>query len=138
MRHRRAMERELGRGRTGGLTDFARAYGRWQAGQIRKHRLIPYLAIDYDGHVCGSGSIWLREDRPHRRDLSVLTPRIHGVYVEPSARRRGIATQLVQEMLRWIRQQGYRKVILRTTSRAEPIYARFGFRPISELKREWA
>jgi GNAT superfamily N-acetyltransferase len=138
MQHRSAMERELSRGRTEGLADFERAYRRWLAGRIRAQRLIPFLAVDPGGHPYGSGSIWLRESRPHRGDRRLLIPRVHGVYVERGARRRGIATQLVEEMVRWIRQHGYRRAALRTTSRAEAMYVRFGFHHISEMQREWA
>jgi GNAT superfamily N-acetyltransferase len=138
MRHRLAMERELGRGRTEGLADFERAYRRWLAERIRARRLIPFFAVDPGGHPFGSGSIWLRESRPHRGDRRLLIPRVHGVYVEPRARRQGIATRLVEEMLGWARRQGYRRVTLRTTPRAEAIYVRFGFHHISEMQREWA
>lgn len=137
MRHRRAMERELGRGGTKGLGAFERAYRRWLVNRMRARRLITFIAAEPDGRALATGSIWLREDRPHRGNLLVLLPRVHGIYVEPRARRRGIATRLVQEMLHWIRGHGYARVTLRTTSRAEPIYAKFGFRRGSEMEREW-
>jgi GNAT superfamily N-acetyltransferase len=131
------MERELGRGASTGLPAFQRAYSGWLAERIRAGRLVPFIAVNPAGTVLGSGSVWLREDRPHRGDLRTLLPRIHGIYVRPEARRRGVATELVREMLRWIRRQGFRRVGLQTTPRAEAIYARFGFRRRPEMEREW-
>ncbi len=133
------MERELGRGGTKGLAAFERAYRDWVVERIRSHRLIPFVAVHLDDEGCsvGSGAIWLREDRPHRRNLSVLLPRIHSIYVDPAARRNGVATQLVREMIRWIRGHGYRRVVLRTTARAEALYVALGFRRNSEMECEW-
>jgi GNAT superfamily N-acetyltransferase len=137
MRFRIAMERELGRGGAKGLREFERAYRRWLSERIRAERVVPFLAADATGRILGSGSVWLREERPHRGNLSVILPRIHGVYIAPFARRRGVATQLVRTMLQWVRSQGYRIVALRTTRRAKAIYARFGFRPDTEMELEW-
>jgi GNAT superfamily N-acetyltransferase len=138
LRHRIAMERELGRGGRKGLVPFVRAYRRWMAAGIRSHHLIPFIAIDTDRHSVGSGSIWLREDRPHRGNLRVLVPRIHGIYVEPVARRRGAATELLRSMLRWVRRHGYRRVVLQSTSKAKALYSRYGFQPNSEMERNWS
>jgi GNAT superfamily N-acetyltransferase len=131
------MERELGRGGRKGLEAFQTAYRRWMAAGMSSHRLIPFIANDRAGRPVGSGSIWLREDRPHRGNLRLMVPRIHGIYVEPEARRRGAATGLLQAMLRWIRGHGYQRVVLQTTAKARALYARYGFRPKSEMERRW-
>jgi GNAT superfamily N-acetyltransferase len=138
IRHRVAMERELGRGGRKGLVPFVRAYRRWMVAGIRSHHFIPFVATDGDGRPIGSGSIWLREDRPHRGNLSVRIPRIHGIYVEPAARRRGVATGLLRSMLRWVRRHGYRRVVLQTTAKAKALYSRYGFKPKSEMERTWS
>jgi GNAT superfamily N-acetyltransferase len=132
------MERELGRGGRKGLVPFLRAYRRWMVAGIRSHHFIPFIATDGDGHPVGSGSIWLREDRPHRGNLRILVPRIHGIYVEPAARRRGAATGLLRSMLRWVRRHGYRRVVLQSTAKARALYFRYGFQPKSEMERNWS
>ena len=138
LQHRIGMERELGRGGKKGMEPFIRAYRRWVLAGLRSRHLIPFVAMGRDGHPVGTGSIWLREDRPHRGNLRVLVPRIHGMYVEPRARRRGAATSLLRAMLRWIRRHGYRRVVLRTTPRARALYVRYGFRPNGEMDRVWS
>jgi GNAT superfamily N-acetyltransferase len=131
------MERELGRGARKGLPAFERAYRRWLVrGMVSRH-VIPFVAINTAGRTVGSGSIWLREDRPHRGNLRVRVPRIHGIYVEPLARRTGVATALLEAMLDWIRRRKYRRVVLRTTTRARTLYYRYGFRPNSEMELDW-
>ena len=137
MRHRIAMDCELGRGARKGLLPYKRAYRRWAERGIRSGRLIPFIAAPSEGRPMGSGSIWLREDRPHRGDLHHVLPRIHGIYVEPAARRRGAATALLEAMLRWIRQRGFQRVSLRATPRARALYLRYGFRDNSEMQRIW-
>lgn len=134
MRHRLAMDRELGRGRTEGIVAYARAYRRWTDARIRARHLIPFIALDLDGRSVGSGSIWLREGRPHRGDLHVRVPRIHGIYVQPAARRQGVATALLEAMLEWVRRHGYQRVSLRTTARARALYLQYGFRPTPEME----
>jgi GNAT superfamily N-acetyltransferase len=137
MRYRLAMQRELGRGVRKGLPAFARVYGRWLAGRIRSHRVIPFILEQGEGGTVGSGLVWIVEDRPHLHDFSVRVPRMHGVYVEPRARRHGAATLLVGEMLAWVRRAGYRRAVLRASPRAETMYYRFGFRRNAEMIREW-
>lgn len=116
---------------------FVREYRRWVWERMRARRLVPFVATDGARRVVASGSVWLREDRPHRGDLRRQSPRLHSVYVEPAARRRGIATLLVRAMLRWIRRHGYRRVVLRTSPRAEALYFVFGFRRIPIMERVW-
>ena len=132
------MERELGRGGRKGLVPFIRAYRRWMVAGVRSHRIIPFVAMDIDRNAIGTGSIWLREDRPHRGNLAIRVPRIHGIYVEPDARRQGAATELLRAMLEWIQRNGYRRVVLQSTSRAREMYLRHGFRSSSEMELKWA
>jgi GNAT superfamily N-acetyltransferase len=133
MRHRLSMQRELRRGSRLGIVAFERDYRSWMSKRMRARRLIPFIAECREGRSVGSGSIWLREDRPHQGVRGGLTPRVHGIYVEPAARRQGVATELLRAMLRWIRAHGYRRANLRSTRRAAALYARYGFRPSSEM-----
>jgi DNA-binding MarR family transcriptional regulator/GNAT superfamily N-acetyltransferase len=82
-------------------------------------------------------------DKPHTAKLRLL-------FVEPSARGRGLGEALVNECVRFARTAGYRKIVLWTQSMLSPalrIYQKAGFRLIREehhhsfghdlLSQEW-
>jgi GNAT superfamily N-acetyltransferase len=52
---------------------------------------------------------------------------VGGLGVEPSSRRRGIATQLTEQVVQWLRDQGARTLLLQATAQGRPVYEKLGF-----------
>lgn len=79
------------------------------------------------------------EDR-NWSDLRDACGKIHDVYVDQSARRRDVATRLVEEAVGALRAMGAPRVLLMTAWRNEParrLFAGLGFRPtMVEMTRE--
>jgi GNAT superfamily N-acetyltransferase len=52
---------------------------------------------------------------------------IGGLGVEPSSRRRGIASRLTGSVVEWLREQGAETLLLQATAQGRPVYERLGF-----------
>jgi ribosomal protein S18 acetylase RimI-like enzyme len=82
------------------------------------------VAVDC-GEIVGCASVvfWQRLPYPG----SSLHAEIAGVYVAPSCRMRGLATQLTLEAIADARAQGVRKIFLHPSAQAKGLYRRLGF-----------
>jgi GNAT superfamily N-acetyltransferase len=58
------------------------------------------------------------------------------MYTEPEWRRRGLASRLVQEAVKWAKRDGYSEIRLHASSMGRRIYIRQGFKRTWEMKRE--
>jgi GNAT superfamily N-acetyltransferase len=56
------------------------------------------------------------------------------VYTEPAYRRRGLAKVVLQTMIGWCREQGFRSVSLHASDAGRSLYESLGFRPTSEMQ----
>jgi ribosomal protein S18 acetylase RimI-like enzyme len=60
------------------------------------------------------------------------------MWVDPQARRRGVARQLIRAVAEWAREQGCVKVFLfvqESNAAAQRLYLEAGFRPTGDLER---
>jgi predicted GNAT family acetyltransferase len=76
---------------------------------------------------------FLKSDLPYRY---YKTPRygfVGDVYTSPAVRNKGLASQLSQMVLDWLKSQGVRHVRLLATPAAWPIYERLGFSTTDEV-----
>lgn len=60
---------------------------------------------------------------------------IWGVYVEPAARRQGIATQLTDRAIAYLRAIGCTHAVLNASPAGRPIYSRLGFTDSNVMRR---
>lgn len=81
--------------------------------------------------------------RVETRDWNALLDRhgaLHDIFVDPSARRRGVARQLLRAILRALENKGAPRVLLHTAlenAAAQALFATFGFRTtMLEMTRE--
>jgi GNAT superfamily N-acetyltransferase len=59
---------------------------------------------------------------------------ILNVYTYPEFRRRGLAKQLMQEIITACRDEGFRTIWLHASEYGRPIYSSLGFEPTNEMK----
>lgn len=88
-----------------------------------RERIVAWVACD-DSRIVGSSCAVFYDRLPYP-DGS-LHAELSGVYVEPAYRNRGIATELVREVVALSRASA-RKTFLRPSSKARALYARIGF-----------
>jgi GNAT superfamily N-acetyltransferase len=129
-----AMHVELNRPTPAELRLGARQYGRWMRDQLRKRQLVVFIAETRKGEVAAGGLVWLRESSPRPGSPYHRLPRIHSMYTAPEFRKKGAATLIVREGIRWARSHGYPRISLQTTPQARNVYARAGFRDVAEMQ----
>jgi len=106
----------------------------------RVDRTVVLVAVE-DGRILGSATIELDgvigdDDR----ELPPGVASLRTVGVDPSARRRGVARALIQDVIDRCRTAGKEELILRTTGpmvAAQHLYESMGFRPAPDLDLEW-
>lgn len=59
---------------------------------------------------------------------------ILNMYTEPAYRRRGLATQILGDIVGWCRGQGLRQAFLHASAAGRPLYERAGFAPTNEMR----
>jgi GNAT superfamily N-acetyltransferase len=111
------------------------AYRHWAGRQIRSRRFLAFVLEAPDGRVAGTGAIWLQPQQPRPGKLArTVMPYIMSMYTEPAFRRQGVATRLVDAMVRWATIRGYRRIFLHASTMGRPVYTRFGFQPGNEMR----
>jgi GNAT superfamily N-acetyltransferase len=94
--------------------------------------LSAWLACDRsgDGRALGSAMLTVVPTLPRPGiPEPFLDARVRNVYVEPAARRRGIARALMLEVMREATLRGVRRLTLGASAMGRPLYLRLGFVP---------
>lgn len=92
-----------------------------------------WLAETEEGIVAGGGVVLL--DFPSSpRDPSPRRAYIINMYTEPGFRRRGLAKLILEEMIRWCREQGFAWVALHASDAGRHLYETLGFKPTNEMR----
>ena len=135
VRHRRGMWEDIG-GRSPRVLDRADVtYRRWVRKEIRAGRFFGLLAEDRDGRPAASGVLWIAPAHPRPGPFSRLTaPYVMSMYTEPEFRRLGLASRLVQWMIRYARSRGYPRLYLNASRYGRPVYAKLGFVDGNEMR----
>ncbi|MES2899175.1 MAG: GNAT family N-acetyltransferase [Pseudomonadota bacterium] len=84
-------------------------------------------ATDFGGDHAKSGN-----DRP--LDPATEAARIRAFFVDPAMARRGLGMLLLEHCTRAAKEAGFRALELVSTMPGEPLYLRYGFRPLERLE----
>lgn len=134
VRHRRGMWEDLGVRNKSVLDEADRAYRRWVKSGFKNERLLGWIAETKEGVVAGSGCIWLRSAQP-RPSLKVqIQPYLLSLYTEPLFRRRGVASSIVREAIKWCRRNGYSRLALHASRYGRSLYQKYGFTRSWEMR----
>ena len=137
VRHRRRMWIELRRYPERDLDRHDLVYARWVREGLATRTILAFVVEGPGRSVAGSGCLWLMPSQPRPGSLGRgRVPYILSMYTEPAHRRRGVATRLVREMVRWSRAHGYARVLLHASRFGRPVYERLGFEASSEMRLE--
>ncbi len=102
----------------------------------RKRLAFAAFIAEVDGAPVGSASCQLHLT-PYPNVLEPGYRRygyIWGVYVEPDWRRRGLARQLTEATLTYLRDLACTRVILNASPSGRPVYESMGFQPSNEMR----
>jgi GNAT superfamily N-acetyltransferase len=56
------------------------------------------------------------------------------MYTEPAYRRRGLAKQVLESIIAWCREQGFKAVLLHASDAGRGLYEQMGFEPTNEMR----
>jgi GNAT superfamily N-acetyltransferase len=117
-----------------GHTDPGGTLESWTAGMARQAgaETIPGTLLAVAGRVPVGLVCLVGQDMAGYQPAEELTPWLRGLYVTPSARRRGVGAVLVRRCEAWAASLGHHSLYLYTErgSRAEALYQRLGWRPV--------
>ncbi len=91
--------------------------------------------VEVGGRVVGmlNATVFRRMPKPNKVGVGTQWGYISNVYVHPDYRGLGLATELVDEALRYARAWGFARLVLSPSEQARAIYERAGFTPATEL-----
>jgi GNAT superfamily N-acetyltransferase len=104
----------------------------WMRAALGDGRLLAWIAED-DGAPVASAALLIAPAVPRPSSPAEHEGRVHGVYVEPSARRRGLARALMGALLAHARAYPLVRLVLHPSDEARPLYATLGFLPLDEV-----
>lgn len=105
------------------LIEATRAY---LSDHIPTERFLSWVALN-QGNLVGSSGLIFFQKPPTEENLSGLEAYIMNMYTLPEWRGQGIATALMQEIIKYVQQTSAKRIWLHTTKDGQPVYERNGF-----------
>lgn len=133
LHHRLAMFEEMGFCECAVLNQVEAASQEYFTVALRAGTYVGWMAEDSDGEVVGGGGIVVADWPGYPGEKQAKRAWILNMYTEPKARRRGVAKRLMQTMVDWCRDKGYRTVSLHASEAGRPLYESMGFQPTNEM-----
>ena len=87
-----------------------------------------------EGAVVAGGGLIVSTWLPNAADPQDRRATILNVYTEPAHRRQGLARALMEVMLGWCRDEGFRAVTLDASDDGRALYESLGFRPTPQMR----
>jgi RimJ/RimL family protein N-acetyltransferase len=142
-RHRARMFHDMGEISDHVYDEFLEASREWTERAVAGGEYVGWLAsppAKPDLIIAGAG-VQLRQTPPHPcrppRDGQFGKGRhaiVLNVFTEPEWRRRGVAVLLMEEILRWAREEKLDRLVLHASDKARSLYERMGFIATNEMR----
>ncbi len=142
-RHRARMFQDMGEIPAAMFDDFVAASQAWTERALASGEYVGWLAIPKsqpDLIVSGAG-VQLRRVPPHPLRPSKGNAFAKGrhaivlnVFTEPEWRKRGVAVLLMNEIVRWARDEKLDQLVLHASAQARSLYERMGFTATNEMR----
>jgi len=132
-RHRAAMFRDMGDVDEFGASVIENASVDHIKALVEAREYFGFL-LEEKGDVLAGGGVWVRPVLPRPGMLNgALEGYILNVFTEPGHRRRGLARELMREILEWCRERQLARVVLHASKDGRSLYEELGF----ELSNEY-
>jgi GNAT superfamily N-acetyltransferase len=133
VRHRRGMYEDMGISDASALDAMIPLSADFLSQAMADGSFRAWLACDLE-NVAGGGAVLISPWPAHPYDLECRRATILNVYVYPEYRRRGIARQLMEQILSWCRADGLARVTLHASDQGRHLYETLGFESSNEMK----
>jgi len=133
LRHRRRMCEDMGH-RDAAVLDAMVEDCRGLLRRWLEEGLYRGWLAEREGAVVAGGGIIVSTWLPNAADPQERRATILNVYTEPAHRRQGLARALMEVMVRWCRQEGFRAVTLDASDDGRALYESMGFHPTPQMR----
>jgi len=110
------------------------AYEEWARVGLRSGDLVAWVVEAVNHGVVGGGCLWLRPEQPHPDVSTPVEPYLFSMFTEPEFRRKGIASRIIKEAVKWSRRKGYRRILLHANKKGRRLYRKHGFKRTWEMR----
>ena len=131
--HRNAMFADMNVGTPQSRTQMDTNFDSWLRRELSNGHYLGWLACDADTVVAGAG-LWLIDNAPSPDGFAGRLPYLLNVYTEPEYRKRGLARQLVTQVIDYCREHQYPKIRLHASIYGRPLYEQLGFVDNNEMQ----
>jgi GNAT superfamily N-acetyltransferase len=134
LHHRRSMFRDMREGTVEELDRMVAAARPMFAKAVENGSYHHWVAMADDGRVAAGGGVLLCPWPANPREACTERAVILNVYTEPEFRRRGLARQVMQVILEWVKAHGLASVNLHASDEGRFLYESVGFKPTNEMR----
>lgn len=134
LHHRREMFREMGHTYPAVLNTMQHLSNAYFFEALRNGGYRGWIAELENGQIVAGGGIVISAWPGHPGEVEARRAWILNMYTEPAFRRRGIANMLMDTMIAWCRDAGFRTVSLHASNDGRPLYEALGFEPTNEMR----
>jgi len=134
LHHRRSMFRDMGEGTPEELDQMVKDSAPWLTTALVNGSYQGWLAEDHQRKVIAGGGVLISPWPPRPGDSNPRRAVIFNVYTEPEVRQQGVARELMLLMIGWLREQGFRSVVLHASDAGRHLYETMGFQPTNEMR----
>ena len=106
----------------------------WIQSKILEGSLVSFIVRTTEGFIAGSGCILVKEDQPRPGSNQLKFPYLMSMYTAPEVRKKGVASLIVTEAIRWSRQNNFDRISLHASKEGVQLYKKFGFIQTNEMR----
>jgi GNAT superfamily N-acetyltransferase len=110
------------------------AYKRYVERALPAGTFRAWLIQTKEGDVVSGGGISVYEQPPRPQDHTLRYVYVHSIYTEPEHRRRGLARTILNAIVQWCRENGFKTLTLHAVDASRPLYESVGFKPTTEMR----
>lgn len=93
-----------------------------------------WLAESKDEKIISGGVLSVYEQPPRPQDDTLRYVYIHSVFTEPEHRRKGLARAILNIIVQWCKENGFKTLTLHAVEASKPLYESLGFTPTTEMR----
>jgi len=134
LHHRRSMFRDMGEGTPASLDRMVETTRPWLERALSEGSYRAWLAEIAEGKVVAGGGILISSWPSRPEDSNTRRALILNVYTESEFRRQGLARHLMQRMIDWLKEAGFKSVALHASDEGRALYEALGFEPTNEMR----
>lgn len=132
--HRMKMWEDIHPERMDEIRNGRKESAQWIREQMTAGRYRAIIVRDSGGKAAGSGGVWIRDEPPKPGKKGTKLPYLISMYTEREYRRKGVASMVVEEAIRWSRENGFYRISLHSSAYGRGIYEKHGFSGTNEMR----